>query len=192
MFLMGLRPGEARAVSIADYRDGFLTINKAAKGPQASAPIGSTKTRKGRTLPVPLALGDWIKRHVDPRDRLQGALLFPNPRTGRMWNYWVLRDKYLKAAKSVGLEGIKMYEATKHSMATEALARTGNERAVQDFLGHKDVRSTRRYARLGNRALIEVLRTDPGWTQVDDSVGNYLESNRDLASPAGFEPALPA
>ena len=44
-----------------------------------------------------------------------------------MWNYWVVRDVYLRAAKAVGLEGTKMYEAGKHSMATGALARTGNE-----------------------------------------------------------------
>jgi site-specific recombinase XerD len=51
-----------------------------------------------------------------------------------------------------------MYEAGKHSMATEAYARIRDERKVQAILGHADVRSTRRYARLTEGALVEVLR----------------------------------
>jgi site-specific recombinase XerD len=85
-----------------------------------------------------------------------------------MWNYWTLRSVYLKAAESVGLKGVRMYEAGKHSMATEALGRTGNERAVQAFLGHSDIRSTRRYAQRQDSALVDVLRMDSGWTQAPD------------------------
>jgi site-specific recombinase XerD len=43
-------------------------------------------------------------------------------------------------------------------MATEAIRRGVSERALQAFLGHADVRSTRRYARLADQALVEVLK----------------------------------
>jgi hypothetical protein len=82
-----------------------------------------------------------------------------------------------------------MYKAGKHSMATDAYARTGNERAAQEFLGHKDSRSTRRYARLGNQALVEVLRVDPGGNLDKNTVKNSKEIRTVVVSPAGFEPA---
>jgi hypothetical protein len=43
-----------------------------------------------------------------------------------------------------------------------AAARGVPERALQSFLGHADVRSTRRYARLADGALLEVLRPPRG------------------------------
>ena len=43
-------------------------------------------------------------------------------------------------------------------MATEAIRSGVDERALQTFLGHADVRSIRRYAQLPEHALISVLR----------------------------------
>ena len=43
-------------------------------------------------------------------------------------------------------------------MATDAIRRGVPERALQRFLGHTSVQSTRRYARLDDNVLIEVLR----------------------------------
>ena len=43
------------------------------------------------------------------------------------------------------------------------------ERRLQRFLGHKNVQSTRRYARLADNALVEVLRARPQpWRQAGD------------------------
>jgi site-specific recombinase XerD len=47
-------------------------------------------------------------------------------------------------------------------MATDAVRRGVSERALQTFLGHTDVRSTRRYARLSAAALVSVLRPPDG------------------------------
>lgn len=63
----------------------------------------------------------------------------------------------LEAAKRAGVRA-GLYEGTKHSFATDALDRTGNERAVQEYLGHADPRSTRRYAKLREERLLEVVR----------------------------------
>jgi integrase len=43
-------------------------------------------------------------------------------------------------------------------MATDALRSGVPESALQRFLGHASVQSTRRYARLADNALVEVLR----------------------------------
>ena len=43
-------------------------------------------------------------------------------------------------------------------MATDAIRRGVSERHLQRFLGHASIESTRRYARLADNAMLEVLR----------------------------------
>jgi len=57
---------------------------------------------------------------------------------------------------------VSLYAGTKHTFATDAAARGVSERALQTFLGHADVRSTRRYARMADSALLDVLRPSRG------------------------------
>jgi integrase len=196
--LLGLRPGEARALDAADNSNGWLTVDKAVKGSALAAPIRGTKTGRGKTLPVPATLADWIARYVPREDRLRGAPLFVNPRTGRRWSHWALRDRWVRAAKSVGLEGARLYEGTKHTMATDAVRRGVTERELQAFLGHKDPRSTRRYTRMSREALIHVLR--PSREQHNDlsrtcpaedpAPRNPAIKRANVASPTGLEPLL--
>jgi hypothetical protein len=54
-------------------------------------------------------------------------------------------------------------------MATDAIRRGVPERPLQRFLGHKNVQSTRRYARLADNALLEMLRpSKTPWRQAGD------------------------
>jgi hypothetical protein len=46
----------------------------------------------------------------------------------------------------------------KHSFATDAIRRGVPERYLQTFLGHRIVEATRRYVRLADNAMLEVLR----------------------------------
>ncbi len=192
---LGLRPGEARALTVADYRDGWLFVDKAAKSKSVGAEISSTKTGKPKRLPVSEELADWIARHVDPAGRFSQAPLFPNPRTGRMWPHKALQRVWRAALDVAALPHVSLYEGTKHTMATEAIRRGVPERALQRFLGHASVQSTRRYARLADNALIEVLRpAKPTWRQGSaqrnqEAARRYgwalLDSNQ---GPSGYEP----
>jgi integrase len=135
------------------------------KGSSASSPIRGTKTGKPN-------------RYVPLDERFKGRPLFLNPTTKQRWTYWALRDRWMKACEQ----------------ATDALRRGVPERSLQAFLGHRDVRSTRRYARLADDALVHVLRTQ---FVGDLSVARTLaakraESQKKLASPTGFEPVLSA
>ncbi len=115
-----------------------------------------------------------------------------NPRTGRRWSYWALRDRWVHACREVGVH-VKLYEGTKHTMATDAVRRGVAERALQTFLGHADVRSTRRYAQLSDHALVSVLRPRfvGGLSVAEKQLRKSANLRSNLASPAGFEPALP-
>ena len=156
--LMGLRPGEARALNVADLHDGWLHVSHAMKGDTADAPRGPTKTKKAKRLPMPTELAEWIEAHVDISSRLTGAALFPHPRTGKRWSHRSLRDTWIKAQESVGIYGVAFYQATKHSFATDALRRGVPKHLIARFLGHADTRSTDLYARLAETELVTVLR----------------------------------
>ena len=72
------------------------------------------------------------------------------------------------ACERTGVTHIGLYEGTKHSTATDFLRRGIDERVIQALLGHADMRSTRRYARLADQALVAALipacgsNVDPG------------------------------
>ncbi len=154
-------------------------------------PIRGTKTGKPKRLPVGELLGAWLDRWVDPADRLTRAPVFLNPRTGRRWTHWALRDTWVRAARAAGLEGVELYEGRKHSIATDAIRRGVSERALQSFLGHRDLRSTRRYAPLSDQALVPVPRRPfvGGLSVAPHTVAKPEQKQGALASPAGFEPA---
>ncbi len=161
---LGIRPGEARALLVSDYHRNsigdraWLTVDKAFKGKTVSAPVRGTKTGRSKRLPVGTELEEWIERHVDAAGRLHRHLLFVNPRTSQPWAHKALQRIWNEAVEAAELPPISLYEGTKHSFATDAIRRGVPERHLQRFLGHKNVQSTRRYARLADTALIEVLR----------------------------------
>ena len=142
------------ALQVSDYQDGWLHVFKAVKGRRIDDPVRGTKTGKGKRLPAPEILQAWIERHVPKERRLEGGPLFANPRSGRRWAPTSLRRIWFSACGKVGVHGVSIYEGTKHSMATEAVRRGVSERALQVFLGHADIRSTRRYARFSEHALV--------------------------------------
>ena len=199
MALMGIRPGEARAAQIGDYRDGWLDIDKAIKGNRIDAPVRGTKSGKPKRLPVPDLLAEWLEEFVPADPELREEPLFVNPNTGRAWAPTSMRRCWEAACTEVGIEGISIYEGCKHSFATDAVARGVQERHLQAFLGHADVRSTRRYARLADAALVDVLpgarrqppdadlsRTCPAAKRGDSK---RLESQGKLVEAAGSPPA---
>ena len=158
-----VRPGEIRALNVADYRDGKLTVAHAINGPNAHSPRRGTKTGDFRVLPVSPQLAKWIAAHVDRTPAHLQEPLFVNPRSNRSRNpegRWLANavwDEWRRAARAAGLPGIKMYEGTKHSTAT-ALRREGvGLDLIQKAAGHKDSRSTEKYALLAGDAVIEAL-----------------------------------
>ncbi len=158
---LGLRPVEAQALLMTDYHDGWITVDKAVKGKTVSAPIRGTKTGRSKRLPVSYELRDWIERHMEPSGRLTRRPLLPNPRTGGIWQHKALQRVWKRAVEAAELPAISLYEGTKHSFATDAIRRGVSERHLQTFLGHRNVQSTRRYARLADNAMLEVLRHPP-------------------------------
>ena len=120
---LGLRPNEARALTVADYHDGWISVDKAFKARPSRHPSGAPRAASRKRLPVSAELRTWIEEHVDPTDRLRGAFLFQNPRTGGPWAHKALQTIWRKALEQAEFPPISLYEGTKHSFATDAIRR---------------------------------------------------------------------
>jgi len=151
--LLGARPSETVRLRAADYDPGdpgWITFPK-------------TKNGQTKRLPVPDELAAWLDEHGTREARLKALPLFPLPYVGRgrrptgPWNGTCLRREWHAACARVGVRA-KLYEGTKHSRATDLLRQKVDERTLQVLLGHRDAKSTRRYARLANQALVDALR----------------------------------
>ena len=156
---LGLRPSEARALEVADLRDGWLSIDKKCAGQGVDAPVvQGTKTSFARTLPIGEELAAWIGKHVPREARLERRRLFVLSSTSAPWSHSSLADYWRDACEKVGVRGVSLYPGTKHTFATDADARGVRERDLQAMLGHADPKSTRIYAQLRPDALVRVLR----------------------------------
>jgi len=161
MALLGLRHSTAWVLDGRDYRDGFLWIRRARKGRRVGDPVRGPKNRRPHVVPVPAALEAWIEAHVPKRVLLEGGVLFPNPRTGRAWSPTAWRRAWDRACAAAGLPALKPYETLKHTTATEWMRRGASEREIQALLGHRDRKSTARYAQLADERLAEVVGARP-------------------------------
>lgn len=153
---MGLRPGEARALDAGKVRldTRTLVVDRAMQGTASNSPIGPTKTRQYRELPLSDELLAWLERYMPTGP---AAPLFVNPRTRKRWSHWGVNEAWKRACEKTNVKA-KLYEGTKHTFATGAKARGIEDRSVQEYLGHADRRSTERYAKLAPGHLEKVVR----------------------------------
>ena len=163
----GLRSGEVRALAPGDYRgrdeDGvpWLSVTKAMKTLSWDGEPGSTKNKRNRTVPIPDDLAKAIELMWPASARLAADKTTPmvvNPRTNRRWSHWALRASWLRGCEAAGAPQVPLYEGTKHSGATDMLARTKDRAAVRDYLGHTDARSTDKYAKVTSGALVDIAK----------------------------------
>lgn len=159
-----LRPGEARAVELRDYRAGDLVVRRAVKGRHARSEVREAKERNVRVVGCDERLEAWIAwrlSQLSPAEKLKGTgRLFVNP-NGRdhlhRWSHDGLEYVWRKACRKVGVT-VGLYEGTKHATSTDLLRRGESMETVQKFLGHKDARSTARYAKLADRNVSDAMR----------------------------------
>ncbi len=137
----------------------------------------------------------WIERYVDRRGRLTQVPLFINPATGTRYTHSAFRRTWERACERAEVPKLSLYEGTKHSFATDAVRRGVPERVVQRMLGHRDVTSTRRYAKLAEEALVYALRDrdrgedlSPACPSGESGEKNLSESNGLMVEAAGIEP----
>ncbi|HEY8717006.1 tyrosine-type recombinase/integrase [Pengzhenrongella sp.] len=144
--LSGCRFSEMAALTVGDVIEtphGLgLRVHRAA--PQSKrtsrAVLGSTKTHRSRTVPVPAAVAEYV------RCRTAGAAssdyLFPTP-SGLIWTNtnFRLRSKWTSSTRSAGLAGTTIHDL-RHTAASLLIAAGADVKAVQVILGHASATMT--------------------------------------------------
>ncbi|MSR83254.1 MAG: hypothetical protein EXS58_10080 [Candidatus Latescibacteria bacterium] len=138
-----------------NWRDGELNV--------VSREAHHTKNYQSRRIPMNEALVEALRRH--PR-RLDSSHIFCN-REGQP--YENIRKALCGAGKRAGIEGGVGLHQLRHAFCSHALMQGIDARTVQKWMGHRDLKTTLRYAHVSldhEKAAIQRLRYSFGH-QVD-------------------------
>ena len=91
----------------------------------------------------------------------------------------LLSKLWRKACAEIGLEGVSLYEGVRHSFAYQLLKSGKSYEEVGAYMGHSDVRTTRKYARL-NPKLITLSEVESRSRKLV-SLGDWLEKRKKKA-----------
>lgn len=154
----GLRLGELRALRWQDLNlaGRKLVVRRAAW----NSTIGSPKGGRPREVPLSEELLEML-RALD-RSASQSALVFGHP-SGRMYNRNEMKWPLWRACKTAGVRRIG-WHVLRHTFASQLVMRGVPLKAVQELLGHRDIRTTMRYAHLSpksRRDAVELLSAPP-------------------------------
>ena len=154
----GLRLGELRALRWQDLNlpgQKVLVRRAAWKGT-----IGSPKG--GRPREVPLSEEVIAMLHTRAQPASPSALVFGHA-SGRMLTRNEMKWPLWRACKAAGLDKLG-WHTLRHSFASQLVMRGVPLKAVQELLGHRDIRTTMRYAHLSpktRREAVERLSAPP-------------------------------
>ena len=143
---MGLRPSEAWRAKRADWDRDARTLTVHGKGDTQ------------RTLPMHPAVEAWLKAQP------AAVPLFANPRAEApgWWSKSSSRRVWLVARKAVGFE-FQENESLRHAFGTHlAEDESIDLERLSRAMGHAEIKTTRRYAKLGARGLVDIMRRPKG------------------------------
>ncbi len=126
----GMRRGEILSLKWEQIRNGLIYLTK-------------TKSGKARQIPINDRLGQLLKE-LRQRNQLKSQYVFCGPDWKRL--YWV-STSFNTACKKVGLEDFRFHDL-RHTFASQLVMKGASLKAVQELLGHADLKMTMRYAHL--------------------------------------------
>lgn len=143
LILAGCRPSEARALKIRDVNleNESITIRATFSGREYR------EIRKGRgaqdfTIPIHPEIMGYVEARV--KESLPGAWLFH--RNGNHYSENALRRTWAAMKAKENISGIRLYDATRHSFASQLLNEGVDILQISRLLGHSDIRTTQKYA----------------------------------------------
>ncbi|MEO5357135.1 MAG: tyrosine-type recombinase/integrase [Nitrospirae bacterium YQR-1] len=146
LMLHGSRPGEARALKVkhVDIKRQVITITS------TFSDTVIRDRRKGRgakpsIIPIHPEMLDYLRERCS--NNLPEAFLFINPRSGKYYAKTCLNDVWVKArAKGNFPDNLRLYDATRHSLASQLVNQNITLNTVKEILGHSSGKTTERYA----------------------------------------------
>lgn len=153
LMLHGCRPGEARALKVKDVDLKRNCINISATW---SGKIYREKRKGKRAKSYSVCIHDEMRNWIEMRVKecLPEAFLFINPRTGQPYSkskFQRIWDTVREKAKIS--KGLRFYDATRHSFASQLVNAGIPLNEVSEMMGHSTIEMTRKYAHLDLNSL---------------------------------------
>jgi integrase len=175
LMLHGCRPSEARALKVRDVNLNTESIRIAAT---FSRRIYRDR-RKGRgakavVIPIHPEMVGYIRERV--KSALPGAWLFVNQKNGEYYSENKLKRIWERVKAETGIKGLRLYDASRHSYASQLVSAGVPIYDVSKLLGHSEVRTTERYAHMDLASMrqkitkVSLLTTKPTGHDVDTEV----------------------
>jgi integrase len=143
--MTGLRRGELLALRWrdVDWSAGVIRVRRSYTRGQ----FGTPKSRRSsRAVPLADAVASELKQHSQ-RSSFQGDddLVFAHPALGTVLDPSKLQKRFRKAVEQAGLRHIRFHDL-RHTFGTRMAAAGAPLRAIQEWMGHNDYRTTSIYA----------------------------------------------
>ncbi len=120
----------------------------------------------------------YIKDRV--QNNLPEAYIFINANSGRHYSKTKLGHIWNDARDKAGLDKtIRLYDATRHSFASQLTNSGVSLLNVSRLLGHSDIRSTEKYS----HGDLEKLKVDISSLSLEDKVSKLKPENKGTLSP---------
>lgn len=134
----GVRPGEARALKVGDidFQNESLTISRTYSDRKIKERVKGKVVRPRALNPALVPMLSEICK-----DKLPEAFVFINPRTTRTYSEDALFRLWDNARTAAKLD-ITLYQATRHSFASNLLKDGADIMVISKLLGHTDIRTT--------------------------------------------------
>jgi integrase len=139
----GLRPGEAAVLKWKDLNlvEGTITPKRTLSNRKI------LERTKGKTVRPRLLHPDLLDRISSLPKGFPESFLFVHPNNKKPYQVYTLNRIWNRACELVGVH-VKLYEATRHSVASMAASSGVSLNIISEVLGHSDIRTTMKYAHL--------------------------------------------
>ncbi len=145
LMLHGCRPGEARALKCKDID---LDADTCTIHATFSAGQYSERRKGKKSKPFMVPIHPEARGYLEERKReaLPEAWVFPNPRTGGAYTEAALRRVWNRVRSALKVHGIRLYDASRHSYASQLVNQNVSLYTVSKLLGHSNIKTTEKYA----------------------------------------------
>ncbi|WP_028844901.1 MULTISPECIES: tyrosine-type recombinase/integrase [Thermodesulfovibrio] len=148
LMLTGTRPAEARALKVknVDLKQGIIYIDSSFSK-NTLRPKRKGKNSPLLVIPIHPELKPMLESQI--RGKMPEAFVFINPRTRNPYSQDSLIRLWQSIRKKLNLpENLRLYDATRHSLASNLLNQGANLSDISKILGHTNITTTTRYAHI--------------------------------------------
>ena len=167
--MTGLRIGELQALDWRSVDIVHARVRVRRTWDRKAKEFTTPKSRRSeRAVPMPDVVAGTLERlfrdqHPDSVEPDPDALVFGHPDTGDPFGWRAVYERLRAALKTAGLDQTYGFHSLRHSYGTALAAQGVPMRTLQEWMGHKDITTTQRYADYcpnpGERDVVEAAFT---------------------------------